>query len=74
MSVFVNFLTGKTVVYICKNDDTIMDLKKIIFEDQKIPIDLQKIIFNGRILQDDEIVIVLSCMTTIFFCVVNKGG
>mmetsp|Transcript_1046 Transcript_1046/g.1277 ORF Transcript_1046/g.1277 Transcript_1046/m.1277 type:complete len:436 (+) Transcript_1046:86-1393(+) len=52
MEVFVKNLTGKTITMCVSSDDTIRDLKKFVCDKEGIPIDQQRLIFDGEYLTD----------------------
>ena len=46
-------MTGKTTTLDVKRDDNLIHLKRLIQDKQGIPVDMQRIIFAGRQLEDD---------------------
>lgn len=49
---FVRTLTGSTLAFSHSPNTTILDLKKSIFEAQQIPIEQQRLVFQGKQLED----------------------
>lgn len=52
MKVSVKTLTGLTCEYEVGDDDTVENLKDIVMGDQGIPMDQQRLIFDGKQLED----------------------
>lgn len=50
--VFVKTLTGKTFMLNVRSDNTILDVKRVLVEKQGTPVDQQRFIFAGRLLED----------------------
>jgi hypothetical protein len=63
ISIKFSTLTGKEVSMNCKQSDTVFDLKKKLEEVEVIPCDQQRLIFDGKQLQD-------SCILS-FYNIVN---
>jgi hypothetical protein len=53
VQVYVMTLTGKRLPVDCTPDETVEDLERHILNKEGIPIDQQRLIFNGQQLQDE---------------------
>lgn len=49
---FVRTLTGSSLAFSHSPNTTIIDLKRSIFEAQQIPVDQQRLVFQGKQLED----------------------
>jgi len=54
MKVSIKQLTGKTFDVEVKEDATVLDIKKMCFEKLQIEPELQRLIYKGRVLQDNK--------------------
>jgi len=54
MMIYVRTLTGRTLTYEVKGSNTIRELKAKIKEKEDIPVEEQRLIFQGRILEDSK--------------------
>lgn len=76
MKLLVKTLAGKTIILEAESTDTIAALKQQIYEKQGIEIDLQRLIFQGKQLQDDRFVSDYSLVdeSTLHLVMRLKGG
>ncbi|AAD25767.1 Belongs to the PF/00240 Ubiquitin family [Arabidopsis thaliana] len=54
MMIFIKTLTGRTNTYEVKGSDTIRELKAKHEEKEGIPVEQQRLIFQGRVLEDSK--------------------
>ncbi|KAK7108511.1 polyubiquitin-like [Littorina saxatilis] len=54
MQIFVKSLIGKTVTLDVNASDTVLQLKRQVEEREEIPPDMQRLIFNGKQLEDER--------------------
>jgi ubiquitin len=54
MEIFIKTLTGKTLTVCVGQDDTTQVLQEKIREQEGIPADQQRLIYDGRQMQDDD--------------------
>ena len=52
MQIFIRLFTGKHITLDVNPTDLVEDIKSIIFEREKIPIEHQHITFSGKLLED----------------------
>ena len=52
--IFIKTLQGKTITVDVNDNDKIDIIKQIIFEKEGIPIDQQRLVFNGKQLEDHQ--------------------
>ena len=52
--IFIKTLTGKSLTLEVTDTDTIASIKQKIFEKDGIPIDQQRLVFNGKQLEDGQ--------------------
>ncbi len=57
MLIFVKTLTGKTITLDVESSNTIGNIKQKIQERSGIPVKIQKLIFCGKILEDDVLIV-----------------
>ena len=55
-SIFIKTLSGKTIPMDINDSDTIGSIKQRIFEKEGIPVDQQRLVFNGKQLEDGQTV------------------
>jgi hypothetical protein len=55
-TIFIKTITGKSISINVGADETILKLKENISEEEGIPVQKIKLIFAGKILEDDQIV------------------
>lgn len=56
IEIYVKVLTGKTITLHVDPNDTVQHIKELIFEQQKIPVDMQRLCFNGLSLESDKLI------------------
>jgi ubiquitin C len=54
MQIFVKFLSGKTITLNVKETDTLLNIKEKIKDMEGFTIDKQKLVYAGKILEDDD--------------------
>ncbi|GFO43316.1 poly [ADP-ribose] polymerase, partial [Plakobranchus ocellatus] len=53
-NVNIRTLTGQTRKFVCKPNQKISDLKEFLYEQDGTPTDVQRFLYNGKNLQDDD--------------------
>ncbi len=54
IQIFVKTLTGKTVMFEARQNSTVLDVKRWIETTQEVPIEHQRFIFAGRVLEEND--------------------
>jgi len=54
MQIFVKTLAGKTTTLQCSNSNTVLDLKKMLAEKEGVGVAEQRLIYEGKQLDDNE--------------------
>lgn len=76
MQIFVKTLAGKTTTLQCSSSNTILDLKKMLADKEGISVNEQRLIYEGKQLEDTESLLTrgISNMATLHLVLRLLGG